>query len=180
MHLPFLIFLLSLLLAHITAAPTYSPLSLPTDPFPTNPISLTTRAPSTHLPGGWTLTFASTTTFTPLPPAATALNAFYRFALTELFTAGIETVSTRVFSISDETFELLFRIQDRYAYPNARVEVWLVRAFVAMMKIKAQRGLTAQFKGWLKGPGGVVVDVVLETIPARALLDSAMDIYGDP
>ena len=55
-----------------------------------------------------------------------------------------------------------------------------MRAFVAMMKIKAQRGLTAQFKGWLKGPGGVVVDVVLETIPARALLDSAMDIYGDP
>ncbi|KAL8876386.1 MAG: hypothetical protein Q9192_008873, partial [Flavoplaca navasiana] len=123
--LPFLIFLLSLLLARITAAPTYKPLSLPTTPFPTNLISLPTlssRAPSTHLPGGWTLTFASTTTFTPLPPAATALNAFYRYALTELFTAGIETVSTRVFSISDETFELLFRIQDRYQYPDARVE----------------------------------------------------------
>ncbi|KAL9026517.1 MAG: hypothetical protein Q9180_007473, partial [Flavoplaca navasiana] len=96
--LPSLIFLLSLRLAHITAAPTYKPLPLPTTPLPANPISLHTlspRAPSTHLPGGWTLTLASTTTFTPLPPATTALNAFYRYALTELFTAGIETVSTR-------------------------------------------------------------------------------------
>ncbi|KAL9626282.1 MAG: hypothetical protein Q9204_007430 [Flavoplaca sp. TL-2023a] len=169
--------LLSFLPTLTITAPTARPLSH-TAALSTH--TLSSRAPSTHLPGGWTLTLASTTTFTPLPPAATALNAFYRYALSELFTAGIETVSTRVFSISDETFELLFRIQDRYAHPEARVEVWLVRAFVAMMKIKAQRGLTAQFKGWLKGPGGVVVDVVLETIPARALLDSAMDIYGDP
>ena len=65
-------------------------------------------------------------------------------------------------------------------FPEARVPIFLVQQFVTLMQYRTRRGLAAQYQGWLRGPGGVVVDVVLETIPARVLLDSAMDLYGDP
>ena len=65
-------------------------------------------------------------------------------------------------------------------FPEARVPIFLVQQFVTLMQYRTRRGLAAEYRGWLRGPGGVVVDVVLETIPARLLLDSAMDLYGDP
>ncbi|KAI4262586.1 MAG: hypothetical protein L6R42_002244 [Xanthoria sp. 1 TBL-2021] len=193
MHLSPLIFLLSLL-PTTNATPTTKPLSLitkPQDPSPsihkthlTTPSyphnTLSKRAHATYLTGGWTFTLATASAFTNIHSAATALNDFYRFAIDSLYDPENAAVDTRALSISDETFELLFRVRDRWIYPDARVQIFMVRQFVTLMRYRAQRGLAAQFKGWLRGPGGVVVDVVMETIPAAMLLDSAMDIYGDP
>ncbi|KAL8995442.1 MAG: hypothetical protein Q9169_004813 [Polycauliona sp. 2 TL-2023] len=181
-------FLLLLLVTQITANPTPEPQSLsppPTLPPPPPHQPPTKRVPTTHLPGGWTFHLSTPlTTLTPLPPAATALTAFYTFCLSSLFPSSddppITSISTRVLSLSDETFELLFRIHDRYAYPDARVSIFLVQQFVTLMALRTRRGMVGEFRGWLKGPGGVVVDVVLSVIPARSLLDSAMDFFGDP
>ena len=183
MHLsPLLPFLLLLLPTTTTSTP--NPQSLTSNPQPpslsTHPHTHPKRAPITHLPGGWTFTLSTASTFNPPTPATTALYTFYHFALTSLYDPAHATLSTRALSISDEIFELLFRVRDRWMFPEARVPIFLVRQFVTLMQYRTRRGLAAQYRGWLRGPGGVVVDVVLETIPARLLLDSAMDLYGDP
>ncbi|KAI4096386.1 MAG: hypothetical protein LQ339_006974 [Xanthoria mediterranea] len=172
--LPFLPFLLLLPpTTNATPTPTPNPPSLSTHTHPK-------RAPATHLPGGWTFTLSTASTFSNPTPATTALATFYHFALTSLYDPAHSTLSTRALSISDEIFELLFRVRDRWMFPEARVPIFMVRQFVTLMQYRTRRGLAAQYQGWLRGPGGVVVDVVLETIPARLLLDSAMDLYGDP
>ena len=48
------------------------------------------------------------------------------------------------------------------------------------MLLRTQLGWVTKYKGWIQGPGGVVVDVALELVgPMTAsIMDSAMDMYG--
>lgn len=88
--------------------------------------TLNERAPSTHLPCGWTFTLDPTTSFNRLHPAATALNSSYPYALTKLLSPEVDSVSTRMFSLSDGTNQPLFRVGNRYLFPDARVQMLLV------------------------------------------------------
>ncbi|KAL8782265.1 MAG: hypothetical protein Q9213_005539 [Squamulea squamosa] len=145
-----------------------------------SPALVTKRARATYITGGWTFILGSSNHFNHIHSAASALKEFYRFALDSLYDPHNSAVETRSLSISDETFEIIFHIRDRWQYPDARLSIFMVRQFVTLMQYRAQRGLAAQYKGWLQGPGGVIIDVAMDIIPAAVLLDSAMDMYGDP
>ncbi|KAL8732773.1 MAG: hypothetical protein Q9166_002555 [cf. Caloplaca sp. 2 TL-2023] len=139
--------------------------------------TLLKRARPTFFPGGWSYSTHSIGHFNHIPSAATTLEYFYQFALSGLSDPSNFAVQTRTLSISDDTFELLFRIRNRWQYPEARVSMLMVQAFVTLMRFRARRGLAIRYEGWLKGPGGVVVDVVLQTMGTSPILDSAMDMY---
>ncbi|KAL8767871.1 MAG: hypothetical protein Q9209_005763 [Squamulea sp. 1 TL-2023] len=153
---------------------------LPTSDRHLSPALISKRARATYITGGWTFIIGSTNHFNHIPSAASAMKDFYRFALDSLYDPENAAVQTRSLSISDETFEILFHIRDRWQHPDARLSIFMVRQFVTLMQYRAQRGLAAQYKGWLQGPGGVIIDVAMDIIPAAVLLDSAMDMYGDP
>ncbi|KAL8923521.1 MAG: hypothetical protein Q9172_003094 [Xanthocarpia lactea] len=142
-------------------------------------VSLTKRDSAAFITRGWSFILSSADHFNHVHSAASALNDFYQYALESLYEPRNTGVLTRAISISDPTFELIFHIRDAWRYPNAQLDVFLVRQFVTLMRYRAQRGLAAQYRGWLQGPGGIIVDVVMSTIPAAILLDSAMDMYGD-
>lgn len=138
-----------------------------------------TKRDSAFITRSWSFILSSADHFNHVHSAASALNDFYEYALESLYEPRNIGVLTRAISISDPTFELIFHIRDAWRYPNAQLDVSMVRQFVTLMRYRAQRGLAAQYRGWLLGPGGIIVDVVMSTIPAAILLDSAMDMYGD-
>ncbi|KAI4288283.1 MAG: hypothetical protein L6R35_002459 [Caloplaca aegaea] len=137
------------------------------------PYRFAKRASSTDLPGGWTCNFgAELQAFDHISSASASLEAFYRWALNELNNGEHDDLLTRSLSISDGPFELVFRHRD----PTLAVSLTMVRAFLTMMQQRSERGWAVRYAGWVEGPGGTVVDMIL--IVTSSILDSAMDMYG--
>lgn len=54
----------------------------------------------------------------------------------------------------------------------------LVRVFVQNMLGRVEREWPAEYRGWLRGPGGLVIEVVLKSTGAvMGRSDSAMDFH---
>ncbi|KAL9009492.1 MAG: hypothetical protein Q9173_005479 [Seirophora scorigena] len=146
------------------------------DLFP--PDRLSKRAHSTSLPGGWICNFAAELqAFHHISSASASLEAFYSWALNEINSGRHDRLLTDRLSIEDGPFELILRHRD----PASAVSLIKVRAFLAMMLQRSQRGWAVKYAGWVEGPGGTAVDMLLNIaapVVTTSILDSAMDMYG--
>ncbi|KAL8707726.1 MAG: hypothetical protein Q9220_007306 [cf. Caloplaca sp. 1 TL-2023] len=139
---------------------------------------LSKRATTAFLPGGFNCHFgAELQAFDHIRNAAQYLEAFYKWAWDDLNSGQYDNVQTRTLSIKDETFELLFRERDS----SRAISMIMVRQFVALMLRRTERGWVVKYAGTVEGPGGIAVDMILQTVGGVAIniLDSAMDMYGN-
>ncbi|KAL8958174.1 MAG: hypothetical protein Q9193_004715 [Seirophora villosa] len=142
------------------------------------PDRLSKRAHSTPLPGGWICNFAAELqAFDHISSASASLEDFYSWALNELNSGRHDRLLTDRLSIEHGPFELVFRHRDA----ASAVSLTMVRAFLALMLQRSQRGWAVKYAGWVEGPGGIAVDMLLNIVApvvTSSILDSAMDMYG--
>ena len=146
-----------------------SPLSLRNNP-------LSKRIHSGILPGGWQYAWDEVLSFNHIPSAAKYLEELYQTIIEELDSDDYEDVLERTVAVHTSAFRLIFQMQDR----RLGVPLPVVRQFVLRMLLRTQLGWVTKYKGWIQGPGGVVIDVALELVMpmAASILDSAMDLHG--
>ena len=114
--------------------------------------------------------------FNHIPSAAKYLEEFYQTIIDELDREGMEAVLESTIAVHSSGFKLILQMQDQ----QLGVPLSVVRNFVLRMLLRTQLGWTTKYKGWIQGPGGVVIDIALELMSpmASSILDSAMDMHG--
>ncbi|KAL8727793.1 MAG: hypothetical protein Q9181_005579 [Wetmoreana brouardii] len=143
----------------------------------TNNLSKRVRASS--LPGGWSFIISSEDHFDHIGSAVSKLERFYDTMLDIIGLPQNSQLMAQYLSLADGPFELLFRLRDAAHQPTEHVPMVLVRAFLGLMLRRAEGGWAVKYTGWLMGPNGVCIDVVLQTTRAMMdIMDSAMDIYN--
>ena len=129
------------------------------------------------LPGGWRYAWDEVLSFNHIPSAAKYLEEFYQSIVEELSDGDLEAVLERTVAVRDRTFSLIVQMQDQ----RLGVPLPVLRDFAIRMLVRTQLGFVTKYRGWIQGPGGVVVDIALELAGplGGSLLDSAMDMYGN-
>lgn len=147
---------------------------------PLNPRSLSKRAPPTQLLGGAYCIFEEHyVSFSNIPAAALSLQQFYRWILTALDQPRYANINTALLYIQDGPFELWFRPHRNNG--NLPVPIFLVKAFVAEMLRRAERGWAMKYSGQVHESNGAVFEMLIQLAQplAMSILDSAMDIHGN-
>lgn len=163
--------------------PSASPVEAPVtrEPLISSPLSLQNnplakRALSGTLPGGWQYAWDEILSFNHIPSAAKYLEEFYQSIIEELDKDEVESVLESTVAMHRSAFRLVFQMQDQ----RLGIPLPMLRNFILRMLLRTQLGWVTKYKGWIQGPGGVVVDVALELLGPMtgSILDSAMDMYG--
>ncbi|KAI4138681.1 MAG: hypothetical protein L6R39_006663 [Caloplaca ligustica] len=181
----FLWFMLSLNLftatARLLASSSFSlssnviPISNPVEPL--SDLRMTKRMYAGSLPGGWRYAWDEVLSFNHIPSAAKYLEEFYRAVVEELDDdEDVADVLESTVALSNPTFQLVFSMRDQ----QLGVPLALLKSFLIRMLLRTELGWVTKYRGWIQGPGEVVVDVALHFVgPITAsILDSAMDMYG--
>lgn len=138
---------------------------------------MTKRMYAGSLPGGWRYAWDEVLSFNHIPSAAKYLEEFYRAVVEELDDdEDVADVLESTVALSNPTFQLVFSMRDQ----QLGVPLALLKSFLIRMLLRTELGWVTKYRGWIQGPGEVVVDVALHFVgPITAsILDSAMDMYG--
>ncbi|KAL9579432.1 MAG: hypothetical protein Q9203_006698 [Teloschistes exilis] len=149
-------------------------------PTATTTSTLSKRGLSFNLPGGWWFVYAREDEYSQIYTAITALTRFYTTTLAKLeLPPSLDLQSTSIkLSEPNGPFQLSFHLRSANAVLD-HVPMALVRLFVQSMLGRVERAWPAEYRGWLRGPGGLLIEVVLKSTGAvMGRSDSAMDIHG--
>ncbi|KAL8665804.1 MAG: hypothetical protein Q9202_001926 [Teloschistes flavicans] len=146
----------------------------------TTSTTLSKRTLAFPLPNGWWFILSREDEYAQVYTAITALTRFYTITLSKLnLPPNLDLqVPTLKLSETNGPFQLFFHLQANALLDH--VPMALVRVFVQNMLGRVERAWPAEYRGWLRGPGPVAIEVVLRTTGAvMQRSDSAMDFHDN-
>ncbi|KAL9581642.1 MAG: hypothetical protein Q9212_003774 [Teloschistes hypoglaucus] len=144
-----------------------------------NTSTLSKRALSFALSDGWWFVYATKDEYSQIYTAITALARFYTITLAKLELPPSLDLQSPAIKLSDPNgpFQLFFRLRNANDALD-HVPMALVRLFVQSMLGRVESAWPAEYRGWLRGPGGLVIEVILKsTGSVMRRSDSAMDFH---